>query len=58
MVRDYPAVTRSARLEQLGEQSVCLNRALSMTHCLTDMDYEWLNLDGARGRERHLQLSP
>lgn len=29
--RDYPAVTRSARFEQLGEKSVCLNRALSMT---------------------------
>ncbi|HEM3218013.1 TPA: alpha-galactosidase [Streptococcus suis 2524] len=56
--RDYPAVTRSARFEQLGEESVCLNRALSMTLCLPDMDYDWLHLDGAWGRERHLQLSP
>ncbi|MFX3847654.1 glycoside hydrolase family 36 N-terminal domain-containing protein, partial [Streptococcus suis] len=40
------------------EQSVCLNRALSMTHCLTDKDYDRLHLDWAWVRERHLQLSP
>ncbi len=42
-------MTRSARFEQLGEKSVCLNRALSMTLCLPDMDYDWLHLDGAWG---------
>ncbi|BDD38003.1 alpha-galactosidase [Streptococcus ruminantium] len=56
--RDYPAVTRSARFEQLGEESIRLNRALSLTLCLPDMDYDWIHLDGAWGRERHVQVSP
>ncbi|MFX3975072.1 glycoside hydrolase family 36 N-terminal domain-containing protein, partial [Streptococcus suis] len=45
--RDYPVVTRSARFEKLGEKSVFLNRALSITLCLPDMDYDWFHLDGA-----------
>lgn len=56
--RDYSVVTRSARFEQLGNPSVRINRALSMTLCLPDMDYDWLHLDGAWGRERHVQVSP
>ncbi len=50
-------MTRSARFEQLGEKSVCLNRALSMTLCLPDMDYDWLHLDGAWGARSDYRLS-
>lgn len=53
-----PVVTRHARFEQVGEQAVVLQRALSMSLDLPDSDYEWLHLDGAWGRERHVQTSP
>ncbi|MHC5924257.1 glycoside hydrolase family 36 N-terminal domain-containing protein, partial [Streptococcus pyogenes] len=43
-------VTRSARFEQEGNQSIVLTRALSMNLDLPDMDYEWLHLDGAWSR--------
>lgn len=55
---DRPVLSRHARFEQLGGQAVKLQRALSMSLDLPDWDYEWLHLDGAWGRERHLQLSP
>lgn len=50
-------VTRSARFEQEGNQSIVLTRALSMNLDLPDMDYEWLHLDGAWSRERHVETS-
>lgn len=55
---DAPVLSRHARFEQEGEKSIKLHRALSMSFDLPDMDYEWLHLDGAWGRERHLQISP
>lgn len=55
---DRPVLSRHARFEQLGGRAVKLQRALSMSLDLPDWDYEWLHLDGAWGRERHLKLSP
>lgn len=55
---DQPVISRHARFEQLGDQTIKLQRALSMTLDLPDKDYEWIHLDGAWGRERHLQVSP
>lgn len=50
-------VTRSARFEQVGQQTIRLKRALSMNLDLPDSHYDWLHLDGAWSRERHLQVS-
>lgn len=55
---DQAVVTRHAKFYQDGEKTVRLNRALSMTLDFPDKDYEWLHLDGAWGRERHVQTSP
>ncbi|MDV5972559.1 Bifunctional alpha-galactosidase/sucrose kinase AgaSK [Streptococcus canis] len=52
------AVTRSARFEQLGQQEIRLTRALSLTLDLPDKHYDWLHLDGAWSRERHLVRTP
>ncbi|MFC3929002.1 alpha-galactosidase [Streptococcus caprae] len=50
-------VTRSARFEQYGQQTIRLKRALSMNLDLPDSNYDWIHLDGAWSRERHLQRS-
>ncbi|MET3557022.1 alpha-galactosidase [Streptococcus rupicaprae] len=47
-------VTRSARFEQCGPQTIRLSRAMSMNLDLPDDQYDWLHLDGAWSRERHL----
>ncbi len=46
------AVARSARFENLGDQHLCLDRAMSMSLDLPDMDYQWIQFSGAWGRER------
>lgn len=50
-------ITRSTRFEQVGQQTIRLERALSMSLDLPDSDYDWLHLDGAWSRERHVQIS-
>lgn len=55
---DRAVLTRSARFEQIGSETVRLERALSMTLDLPEADYQWLHLDGAWGRERQVTTSP
>ncbi|MGT2888630.1 alpha-galactosidase [Streptococcus didelphis] len=50
-------ITRNARFTQRGEKPICLKRALSLCLDLPDKDYDWLHLDGAWGRERHIECS-
>lgn len=51
-------ITRSARFTQVGKGNIKLQSALSMNLDLPDKNYEWLHLDGAWGRERHLHTAP
>lgn len=53
-----PVLARHAVFRQVGEQSITLERALSLNLDLPDKDYEWIHLDGAWSRERHIQTSP
>ena len=53
-----PVLTRSVRFHQLGENTVYIERALSMNLDLADDQYQWIHLDGAWGRERHVKESP
>lgn len=49
---DYPVITRSVRFENCGEESVILDRAVSLNIDLPDTNYEWIQFSGAWGRER------
>ena len=51
----YPVVTRHARFVQIGDQTVELNRAMSVCLDLPDSNYEMMHLAGAWGRERHVK---
>ena len=53
--KDYPALARSVRFENNGIQEVSLERALSASVDLPDMDYEMVSLTGAWSRERHIR---
>ncbi|WCQ69473.1 alpha-galactosidase [Streptococcus pasteurianus] len=54
---EKPVITRRARFVQVGENSISIERALSFNLDLPDKDYDWLHLDGAWSRERHLSTS-
>ena len=47
-------IARSACFQNLGEETLRLERALSMSMDFFDSDYDMLQLDGAWGRERHV----
>ncbi len=51
---DYDAICRSVRFVNKGEQTLRLNRALSMSVDFYDSDFEMIQLDGAWSRERHI----
>ncbi|MBQ9952687.1 MAG: alpha-galactosidase [Clostridia bacterium] len=46
------AVARSVRFQNIGTQTLYLERAMSLCLDLPDSDYEWISLDGSWGRER------
>ena len=52
---DLPVIARSVRVENAGAQTLTLERALSLSLDLPDMDYEMLSLTGAWARERHIR---
>ena len=47
-----PAIARSAKIRYEGKDSVIIDRAMSMSVDLPDMDYEMIELTGAWSRER------
>ena len=53
--RDFPVITRNARFEQNGGTKVFLERAMSLSLDLPDMDYEMVELTGAWARERYVK---
>ncbi len=52
---DYPVITRNARFSQTGSQKIVLERALSASVELPDMEYEMLHFAGSWGRERYIK---
>ena len=55
IMRDFPVITRSMNLENDGDQSFDLTRAMSACLDLPDKDYEWIQLSGAWAREREIK---
>lgn len=51
---DYDAISRSVKFINHSNQSIKLNRALSMCVDMYDSEYEMVQLDGAWSRERHI----
>ncbi|RPK15225.1 alpha-galactosidase [Priestia endophytica] len=49
------AIARSARFKNVGTESVDLTTAMSANLDLPHDDYEWIQLSGAWGRERHIK---
>ena len=48
-------ITRNAKLVHKGEESIVLDRALSMSVEFQDMDFEMVHLSGAWARERYVK---
>jgi len=51
----FPAIARSARFENKGEDTVVLERAMSASIDFIDSDFEMIQLSGAWSRERHIK---
>ena len=51
---ELPAITRSGRIVNNGDQAVQVEQALSMCLDLPDAEYEWMQFSGAWARERHI----
>ncbi|MCD7866915.1 MAG: alpha-galactosidase [Clostridiales bacterium] len=52
---DAPVIARNARFVHMGEAPVRLERAMSASVELSDMDYEMIHLSGAWSRERYVK---
>ncbi len=55
---DQPVVTRSVEFQNKGKETLCLNRALSMSVDFHDSNYDLIQLPGAWAREREVVRSP
>jgi len=52
---ELPVITRSARFEQEGDETIILDKALSACVDFPDTDFEMIHLAGAWGRERQIK---
>ncbi|MGN0466751.1 MAG: alpha-galactosidase [Lachnospiraceae bacterium] len=52
---NLPVIARNTKFIHKGEESIVLDRAMSMSLDLPDMDYEMIELTGAWARERHIK---
>lgn len=53
--RDFAAITRNAFFLQEGEETMFLNKALSVSIDLPDYDYEMIHFSGSWSRERSMK---
>ncbi len=53
--RDYPVITRNARIEHKGSSKIRLEGMMSASVEFPDMDYEMVQLSGAWSRERYIK---
>jgi alpha-galactosidase len=56
--RDLPAIARSVRVRNVGQQRLRLRTVMSASLDLTDRDWELVHLSGAWARERHVVGRP
>lgn len=56
--RDHAALARSVRFENAGKEPLVLERAMSLSLDLPDMNYEMITLSGAWSREREPFAAP
>lgn len=54
--RDYPVITRNARLEHKGNEKIRLEGMMSASVEFPDMEYEMVHLSGAWARERYIKI--
>ena len=52
----FPVIARNARFHHKGEESILLDRAMSLSVDLPDKEYEMIELTGAWGRERAVKV--
>ncbi|SKB72344.1 alpha-galactosidase [Lachnospiraceae bacterium] len=50
---NYPILCRHARIKNAGSEEITLTRALSCCIDLPDNEYNWIQFEGAWGRERY-----
>lgn len=55
---NYSVLTKSVCYRNCGEQTISLNKALSMCLDLPDSDYELIQMPGAWAREKQLRRNP
>ena len=51
--RDEAVIARSARISNVGDKGVRIEKMMSLNLDLPDADYDWLQLSGSWGRERY-----
>ncbi|GIO86687.1 alpha-galactosidase [Paenibacillus faecis] len=56
--RDLPVITRSVAVTNGGDQGLKINRLMSASFDLPEDRFEFIQLSGAWGRERHLYRTP
>jgi len=52
---ELDAITRSVRIINGGKEPIVIDRALSMSLDFTNNNFDFINLHGAWGRERHIE---
>ncbi|EOH94406.1 alpha-galactosidase [Enterococcus pallens] len=52
---DLPVITRNVNVINQGSENIFLTHLMSLNLDLPDSNYEWLQLSGAWGRERHVK---
>ncbi|MBR0277581.1 MAG: alpha-galactosidase, partial [Clostridia bacterium] len=55
---DFDAIVKSVRIENCGTQNINIKSVLSSTIHLFDKNYDFVHLEGAWARERHIQKRP
>ena len=53
--RDYPIITRSVKVKNLGQENVNLEKVASMQIDFSQRDFDVISLPGAHVNERHLE---
>ncbi|EKN66765.1 alpha-galactosidase [Neobacillus bataviensis LMG 21833] len=56
--RDLDVITRSVSFEHLGSHAVEIHKCMSMSVDFHESNWDWLHLQGAWARERHIERQP
>jgi len=56
--KDFDAITRNAKFENIGTESITLTSALSMSIDFDNCNYDFMHLHGSWARERYIERTP